>query len=109
MLRRDHLRKTLGFGGIGFVAAHAEYGSVGKLWYNRAGIFDVPRQRSVTSFAPDIGVLALVFRLNLVLVASLTGLVAGELDRTRSNVIHGCGPKVAIFAEVARDNHVSDQ
>ena len=109
VLRRDHLRKTLGFGGIGFVAAHAEYGSVGKLWYNGAGILNVPRQRSVTSFTPDIGVLALIFRLNLVCVTSLTGLVAGKFDGTRSNVVHGCGPKVAVFAEVARDNGVSQK
>ena len=109
MLRRDHLRKTLGFGGIGFVTAHAEYGSVGKLWYNGAGILNVPRQRSVTSFTPDIGVLALIFRLNLVCVTSLTGLVAGKFDGTRSNVVHGCGPKVAVFAEIARDNGVSQK
>ncbi len=91
------------------MAAHAEHGGVGKLWDHGAGIFDVPRQRTVTSFAPNIAVLAFIFRLHLIGMTSLTGLVAGKLDRTRSNVVHGCGPKVAVFAEVARDNGVSQK
>ena len=91
------------------MAARAQDGRVGKLRNHGRGIFGVPRKRAVAGLASYIGVLALAFRFGFIGMAGFARFVPGELDRSRADVVQGGGPKVAVLAELRRNDGLPDQ
>src|SRR5579862_6209716 len=104
MFGDDNLREPLWLGLIGFVTARAEDCRVRKLRDHRGRIFRVPSQRAVASFAGYLRVFALALNLGLIRVTGFTGIMAGEFDRARSDVVHSAGTKMAILTKFGWDN-----
>ncbi len=80
VFRGSDLRETPGLGRVGLMAADAEYGGIELGGYHRSRVVGVVGQRSVTGFAIHMRMLAILFLVDNVGMASFASLVAGKID-----------------------------
>jgi len=81
MLSRIYLRKTLGLGEIGLVAARAEDRGIQLVRYYRSRIFGVLGLRSMAGLAGYAFVHPCVLHIHNAAMANLAGLMTGVGDR----------------------------
>jgi hypothetical protein len=100
---RDNLWKRFRFGGVCFVASHAELRGVGKDGLLAGEVLCVASQRTMTGFASDIDMRAFAFCRDDLVVARGAGLAAGENGRLGGYFIQRPRAEVTVFAELGGD------
>ena len=111
MLGRDYLGKSLGFGGVLFVAAPAEIGDVGQCWLvgRRVVRVGVGGLRAVARFAGNMSVAAGGARFGFVVVAHHAGILAGEGNGVLADDAERRRVIMPVLAESLRDQSSADQ
>jgi hypothetical protein len=87
MLAGDYLRKSLRFGGVGFVTAYAQRGRIRFHRFMVGRVFGVPRRGAVAGLAVDVRVLAFSLRCSDVNVAEFAIFVSRKGDWLRPDVV----------------------
>lgn len=109
VIRRGNLRKVLRFGGVGLVTARTHHGCVQLLGLHRAGIVRVLGQGPVASLASKNHVLAKLFLIDDVGMASFTRGVPGKRNRARGDLADRRPTIVTILTKTARhDRNAQD-
>jgi hypothetical protein len=103
MFGRHNLRKSLGLGGIFFVAATAKRGNIGQDRFNAYRILRMLRLRAVTGFACNVSMLAGGASLGFVVMAGNTSGLAGESQRALADQLQRGRAIVAVLAEGFRN------
>ena len=114
MIRRDNLRKVLRFSGVALVTARTHHGRVQLLGLHRTRIVRVLGQGPVASLASDNHVLAKLFLIDDVGMASLARAVPGKRNRSRGDLADRRATIVTILTKTARhdrsaQDHERDQ
>ena len=105
---RSHLRKSLGFRCVCFVATGAEYGRI-ELVRLHGRVIRVRGQCSVARLAIHMRMLAIFLLIEDVCMTSFTALVASESDGSDSNFGYRATAIVPVLTEAFRDHRVPDE
>ena len=100
----DDLRESFGLGAVGLVAAGANDGSVELGWLYGGGVVGVLGLGSVAGLAGDDNVLAQLFLIDHVSMASLANFVAGEGGWPGRDFSNGRAAIMSVLAETVGDN-----
>jgi hypothetical protein len=100
----DDLGESFGLGAVGLVAAGADDGSVELWWLYGGRVVGVPGLGSVAGLAGDDNVLAQLFLIDYLSMATLANIVAGEGGRPGRDFSNGRTAIVSVLAETVGDN-----
>ncbi len=109
MVGRNDLRKLFRFGDVRLVATDTKHGCLQFRRLDRARIFRMLGQRSMTCFAIDARMPSFLFHFEHVGVAGFTSLVAGKGNRTGGDFGDGVTPVMAVLTKTARNKEASRQ
>ena len=104
MIRSHDLRESFGLGGVGFVAAGADYCGVELGWFHGRRIVGMLDLRSVAGFARDHHMPALLFLIDHVGMADLARIVARKGDGPTRDLADSSAAIVSILAKTLRDD-----